>query len=265
MAYSDAPPTGERYQPRPAPSPVPGGLRVGVNPRGMIGAPRMGAPGGIAGRGAAGGGVGGAGGAGGGAPPGTMTTTVGPSPEAQAAIKAWQDRQKALAAQAGTPDPNQQFLIDQYKSRLSNDPTQRAIDQAGSAIRDQMAGLQAGGEAGAAAAGRDAGFGGGALAESGQRAMAGQSANITAQRQRDVDALVMGGQGIMGAPGQRQLSYAQLQNQLQGMSPYMGAAQLSLGQGHLGLQQWIAQQEATRAAQQPNMEMIRMLMNSGGY
>lgn len=102
-------------------------------------------------------------------------------------------------------DPNTQWLLDQFKSRLSADPTQRAMDKAGgqaraaqagqeAAIRDRFARLGMSGSGAEMQALAD-------LAGTTQQAVAGTSADIAMGRERDLDQLVLGGQGIAGAPG----------------------------------------------------------------
>lgn len=170
-----------------------------------------------------------------------LTITAQPSPEMQAAISEWQKRMNELQTKAATVDPNLQYQIEQYKARLGTDNTQHSIDRAGSAIRDQMAGLGEQADAAGAAAGRGPGYQAGAIAESGQRALAGQAADIESNRQAQLDALVLGGQGIMSAPGQQAQGYQAMLNSMYGQNPYGEAAQLGLGQQELGLKAYLGQ------------------------
>lgn len=209
------------------------------------------------------GGSGGAGGGGGRTPPlptpqapapappvpaAPLTLTAQPSPEMAAALEAWKKRQAELAASAGRSDEGLQFQVEQYKKRLGSDTTERAIGRAASAIRDQMAGLNAGAEAQGSAMGRGQGFGAEGIAEAGQRALAGQSADIALGRERDLDQLVMAGQNIMAAPGTREFAYQQAQNQFYSQNPYLATANLGLSQQELALRAYQAQQQAQNEA-----------------
>jgi len=181
---------------------------------------------------------------------GPLTITAQASPEMTAALAEWKKRQAALEAEAGAADPNLQFQIDKYKERLGAEPTQRAIDRAASGIRDQMAGLNAGAEVTGSMTGRGQGYGASQIAEAGQRQLAAQSANIVSNRERDLDALTMAGQGLMAAPGQRSMAYQQMLNQGYSQNPLLDTANLGLAQQGLGLQAWIAQQNAQNQAAQ---------------
>ncbi len=133
------------------------------------------------------------------------------------------------------PSQNLQWLQDQYKQRLGQDPTQRAMNRATSQIRDATTGL--GKELGGNMARRGIAQSGiqnsgqQALANQAQKQIAGASADIAMGRERDVDAMVMGGLPIMGAQDE-----------------------LGLRKQGLGLQQWQAQNQAELARQQLGLQ-----------
>jgi hypothetical protein len=134
-----------------------------------------------------------------------------------------------------TPSADLTWLQEQYKARLGADPTKRAIAGATSGIRDATTGLakELGGNLarrGISQSGiRTSGEQG--LAQNAQRQIAGAAAGITQGRERDIDAMVMGGLPIMGAQDQ-----------------------LGLQKQGLGLQQWQAQNQAEIARQQLGLQ-----------
>jgi hypothetical protein len=177
-----------------------------------------------------------------------LSLTAQPSPDMKAALDEWKKRMASLQSQASTTDPNLQFQIEQYKGRLGQDQTQHATDRAASAIRDQMAGMQQQANESGAASGRGQGFGATGIAEAGQRALAGQASDIQLAQQNRLDALTMGGQGIMSAPAQQQLAYQGLLNPGYAQNPYSATAQLGLDQQKLGLQAYLGQLQAQNEA-----------------
>lgn len=133
-------------------------------------------------------------------------------------------------------DENLDYLTAEYKKRLGQEPTQRAMDRAASEIRDTASGLQK--ELGESIARR--GFSAGTsgvedelrtrLAEGAQRAIGKSSADISLGREKDLDALVMGGAGLMRAP-----------------------SELALARQGLGLRQWESQNAAEIAREQADI------------
>ena len=93
-----------------------------------------------------------------------------------------------------------------YKKRLSSDTTGRAIDRATGSIADAAAAQKSAQATQLARRGvLGSGVGdqeSGRIDAAAQRAQAGASADISLGRERDLDALVLGGQGIAAAPGQ---------------------------------------------------------------
>jgi len=208
----------------------------------------------MGGTGVGGGGGGGVGTGGGASTANILNVTAAPSPEMAAATAAWKKRMADAEAAAATPDPNLQAQIDAYQKRLSSDTTQRDIDRATSTIRSQAAGAGAKADITAAEKGLGQGFGAGSIGEAAQRAAAGAAADITSNREKALDALVLGGQEIMAAPGQQKYAYQNLLNQTYGQNPYLDTAKLGLSQQDLSLQAWKAQQDAIARQQQLNLQ-----------
>lgn len=196
-------------------------------------------------------------------PPGAAPGTQAPVP--------------TLSNVAGT-DPNLQYQIDQYKARLGNDVTQRATDAATSQIRDAASGMAQEEKANLARRGiLDSGAGQRYIDQTimgpAQRQIAKAAADIQLGRQSQLDALVLGGTGLMGMPGQQNLANRQL-----GLQQWQAAQQNALGQGQLQVQQQgLANQnaQAVAAAQQAaqaqqiqqyiQMMNLQMQMAGGGY
>jgi hypothetical protein len=134
-----------------------------------------------------------------------------------------------------TPSADIKELQDLYRKRLTNDPTQRAIQRSSSAIRDNTSGLMK--EMGSNFAARGMGQAGarknaaGGLAADAQQQIARASSDISLGRERDLDALTMGGLPIMGAQDE-----------------------LGLRKQGLGIQQWTAQNQAELARQQLGLQ-----------
>lgn len=212
--------------------------QYGLGPVGTLQGGATGATGGAAGTSGAGGaGAGGYTGAGG----GDLTIASQQSPELQKNAQLFEAQLAKLQQQGQKVDQNLQFQIDEYKKRLGEGPTTRAIEQSASAIRDQMAGLSNEAEMAGAAGGRGQGFMAGGIGEAAQRALAGSSANIALGRQGQLDQLLLGGQQIMQAPGQREMAYDTLSSNFFGNAPYQAAANYGLGSQQLGLQAYLGQ------------------------
>ena len=138
-----------------------------------------------------------------------------------------------------------------YKERLSSDTTGRAIDRATGSIADAAAGRKAGQATQLARRGvLGTGVGdqeSGKIDAAAQRAQAGAAADISLGRERDLDALVLGGSGIAGAPGQ----YA-LDRERTGQ----GWAGIGIQEAGLGLEQ----QRIDQAAQDQKMAQWLAMM-----
>jgi hypothetical protein len=134
-----------------------------------------------------------------------------------------------------TPSSDITFLQNEYKKRLSADPTKRATDRMTSAVRDATTGLnkELGGnmarrgilQSGIRTSGEQA------LAGQAQRQIASGAADIAMGRERDLDNLTMGGLPIMTAQDQ-----------------------LGLSKQRLGLDQWSAQNQAEVQRQQLQLQ-----------
>lgn len=157
------------------------------------------------------------------------------------ASQQYQQQQALLQQRAQQQDQNLQWQVDQYKSRLGEGPTTRAIERSASAVRDMLAGQMEDAATQGAQQGRGQGFGASGLGESAQRAQAGAAANIALGREGQLDALTLGGQQIMAAPGQRQLAYDTLASGNQQYNPAQQQANYGLGSQRLGLDAYMGQ------------------------
>lgn len=107
--------------------------------------------------------------------------------------------------------PNIQEQMDRYRQRFSVDNTNRAIDKSNLGIMDaaalgaadQKANLSRRGVLGSETGAR---FLQKNVFDPAQRAAAGAAANIAMQREKDLDALVLGGTGLMQAQDQLNLA-----------------------------------------------------------
>jgi hypothetical protein len=192
------------------------------------------------------------------------------NPDMAGFLDQYKNKLNSNLAQPNT-DPNLQTQVNRLGQRLSTDTTQHAIDRAQGNIRDQAAGQQA------ALRTRNArsGVEGGAAMQMGQnidarsqRAQAGAASDISLGRERDLDALTLGGQGIMSAPGQftQNKNNTDLGQIAGGIGAANTPAQLQLGQQNLGLQQWQAGNNASNQNQDRQMaQWMAMMKMYGGY
>lgn len=234
-----------------------GGLFGGGAPVGQF------SGGGGGGGGWSGGGAGGWSGGGGGRAAGSVNVTSESSPALEEAAQAWEAHQAKIDEAYNKTDENLQEQIRLYRERMGEGPTTRAIERAGSTIRDFAAGQAEEAKRMGAMGGRGAGLGATGIAESAQRAQAGAAADISLGREQDLDRLLMGGQNIMAAPGQRQERLLGQGGQHFAYSPYQDQANYALGSQGLGL-------EALRLENQMNpqmnpFQMFQMLFPGGVY
>lgn len=203
---------------------------------------QLGGPGGLYGRGGGkgwsaglkggGGGPGGPGGWGGGGGPGEwggggLNITAKPSPDMEASIAEWKKRMEEYQKA--------------YQERMGADTTQHAIEKAGGGIRSFAAGMGNMADVAAAKGGRGPGFGATGIGDAALAAQAKSASDITLGRQRDLDTLMLGGQGAM--------------NQLYGANPYATAANMGLAQQNLGLQAYLGQGQLANQAAQTQAQM----------
>lgn len=138
------------------------------------------------------------------------------------------------------PDPNMSWLVDKFKDRFSSDNTQRAIDRSNAAIADSAALLGKDARANLAARGA-LGSGVGAayiqkrITEPAQREAAGRAADISMDAERRLDALTLGGAGLMAKPAE-----LALQQQGLALNQYNTDAQLAMAQSQAQQAQWLA-------------------------
>lgn len=168
-----------------------------------------------------------------------------PSPEMKAATEAWKKRMAELEAKAKGIDPNLQWQIEEYKRRMGEDTTTRAIEQAAAVIRSQAAGMGEAGAAAGAATGRGPGYGAAGIGDASAAALAKSAANIELGRQQQLDQLLLGGQSIMGAPGEQTQQYEAMLSQMYGLNPYEATAKLGLAQQGLGLEAYLGNLNAS--------------------
>ena len=206
------------------------------------------------GTGSAGGVYGGSGGAAPAAGGPMLSNTAQVNPDMAGFLEQYKAKLNATLGQSRT-NPNLQTQVDRLGQRLSTDTTQHAIGRATGAIRDQASAQQAALKTQMARRGISGSGVGDQLAGNidarSQRAQAGAASDISLGRERDLDALTLGGQGIMSAPGQFSMARdaADLGAISGGVSAANPAAQLQLGQQNLGLQTWQAGQNQQGSAQ----------------
>ena len=152
-------------------------------------------------------------------------------------------------AKAGidSSDPFIDEAIRNYRSRLSEDNTQRTIDVTNQRVNQQEAGAQQqlkerlamSGDTGGAEAGAQA------VSAEAQRAKAGNAATIQLQREQQLDNLVMQGSQILGMPAQRRLQYL---NAAAGLAGGVAGSRASSAERGLEAQRIRAQVAAQQAA-----------------
>ena len=143
--------------------------------------------------------------------------------------------------------PNIQTQIDRYAQRLSADPTQRAIDRSNRSIADSAALMASDAKANMARRGvMGTGTGDAFLQkrvfQPAQRQAAEASTQIALGRERDLDALVLGGVPLMRAPDEIALSRQNMalqQAQLQDSAEARRAG-MAMQQQQQAMAQWLA-------------------------
>lgn len=179
-------------------------------------------------------------------PPSTLTTQTTPDPAIKQAVDDYRARIKQQQDREGVVDPNLQTQVDRLGGAISDDTTQRMMDRATGRIRTAAAGrqdslnteLEKRGVGGGGYEGRRVG----GISDAAARASAKAAADIEMGERGRKDALILGGQRIMEAPGQERLAREAGVDRLVGGSlPFATApAELALKQGAQGLQQWEA-------------------------
>lgn len=209
---------------------------------------------------------------------GTLTNASANNAGVDAAVGALAQRTQQLQGRETAVDPNLQTQIGRLGERLSTDTTQRAMDRAGSGARDAAAGinrtkdyeLSRRGVAGGGAEGGARTM----ISDAATRAAAKASADIQSGELARRDALVLGGQGIMAAPGQQQLQREGNVNALTtaGVGAAAVPADLALKQQGLGIQQYTAQNAAAGSqqaqaldARQQQLREFQAMLQAAGY
>lgn len=137
-------------------------------------------------------------------------------------------------------DPFLKQQVDRYNSRFTNDPTKQAVEHSTLGIMDAAA-LGAAdlkgqmGSRGVLNSGAGATFLQKRVFDPAQRAAAGAASNIAIERQKQLDALTLGGTDIMKAP-----------------------SQLGVQNRELAMRQWEGQQAAARANEALKLEQQRL-------
>lgn len=195
-------------------------------------------------------------------------------PRVEGAANKLDKRYAQLQGMEGKQDPFLMESIQNLRQRMSADPTQRAIDRASSGAGDFAAGMKERALSAGARMGRGGDFGSSGIESAAQRLQAKQAADISLGRERDLDALTLGGQGIMGAPSSLNLARTgqtnQMLGQVAGFAPT--GAQLGLSQQGLGLQQWQAGADTAyknallqQQGQQNQMQNYLQMLSAAGY
>lgn len=138
-------------------------------------------------------------------------------------------------------NPDLQWLQDKYKSRFDVDNTKRTIDKSNLGIMDAAALGAADAKANLASRGA---IGSGAadaflqkrIFQPAQREAAGKAADIALQREKDLDALTLGGQGIMSSQANLQLA-----EKAQALQEWIAKSGANLQQQQIALQQFATQ------------------------
>lgn len=177
-------------------------------------------------------------------------------PRIEQANRMMDERYRQSAAQEGQMDPYLMESIQNLRTQMGSDQTNRATNRALSSIRDQASGLSEAAKERAAMAGQGGGMQG-KISEAAQRQGAKAASDIQLAQQQRKDALTLGGAGILGAPAQLQTQRQQQTNALLGQISGNAAqgGQLALGQQGLGLESWKAGQDVGLRRQALDQQM----------
>lgn len=214
--------------------------------------------------------------------PGAAPPPINNTAENDPTVQDWLDsaRQRFEGSKARPQDPLLQEQVDELRRRRSSDTTERATNRAESHILDRAAGQKSmlKGRVGGSG-GRQAGVEAkleGRIDDNAARAAAAAAADIQLGEEQRLDNLAIAGQGIMSAPGDRDLARDSMTNSLlaTGLGAAQGAANLGLANRSLGLQQWQSGDASARGWQsladareaQKRGELMALLrMEEGGY
>lgn len=193
----------------------------------------------------------------------TGSTTVAPNPQQMQVFNATMEKSN----RPPTADPLLLEQVQNLRNRMSADTTKQAIGKAQGNTADVAAGAAQAARERASAQGTAGNVEGvqQGIDERSQRIQAGQATDITLDREKQLDALTLGGQGIMSAPGQRELTQTGMTDALlQNAGGQAGAiAGNQLGGAQLNLQAEVQRQAmlAQQAESERNamLDMYRML------
>lgn len=181
-----------------------------------------------------------------------------------------QQRYGQLQGQENQVNPLLMEQVQNLRNRMSNDTTQQATDFANQNVRQQAGAAQRSLTEDLARRGMrgDSGVAaqlGGQISADAQRQMAGNAANIGLQRQANLDQLVLGGQGIMAAPGQQQLAQQQMTNSMIPEIGGLAGQQANYQLGQQGLTNQAYGLANTAAGQLAQNQVAQQGANIQGY
>lgn len=178
----------------------------------------------------------------------------------------------AIGATPGA-DPLLDEQVNNYRDRLSADTTQRSVDKANLTIGDAAAGASQVAKERAAAMGGGEEAAGARIDDAKLRAQAASTSGIQLGREAQLDALVLGGQGLMGAPGQREITLrgqnlsalgtaAGVAGNIAGNQQQQVQSQIDIYNAQVAAEQ--ARQAAIQQQQQAMLGAFGTLWDSGG-
>ncbi len=198
----------------------------------------------------------------------TMTNTSAPPPQMTQSLNQINQRTEELKQSETKPNQLLQEQVGNLRSRISEGPSQRAADFANSDINARAQAAKQALKVNMARRGIAAGSGVASKLESNiddqaRRDAARSTAGIALGRERDVDNLVLGGQGIMGAPNQNELARMSMTNSMMplAVSASGNIGQQQLGDQQLGLQQYMGTNQLAQQAEQNKMAQMIALLN----
>lgn len=204
----------------------------------------------------------------------SLTNFAQKDPRIEGTANTLENRYAQLKGQEGQMDPFLMESVGNLRNRMSADTTQRAIDRASSGASDYAAGLGERARVAGAQAGRGGDFGSAGIGAAAQRLQAKQAADISLGRERDLDALALGGHNILSAPSGLNLARTGLTNQAAGQMAGFAptGANLGLAQQGLGLEQWktggdMAYKNAllNQQQQQGGLDAYLKILSMSGY
>ena len=186
------------------------------------------------------------------ATPPPLTNTAQNNPNLDQAWAQYQARLAALQAREGQADPNLQTQVDRLNQRMSSDTSALQKNKALTDLAAQGSAMKEQALARASMSGQATGGAMSDIEAAIQRQQAAAAQGIDIGQQNRLDALTLGGQGIMAAPGQDAFARQRALNAFLGQGAGQ-AGQMAgnlLAQHGIGLNQWQAQQNVGLQQQQ---------------